>query len=134
MKSLRPSRALAKPADRASDFSGPVAMHRMHEPATERGVEVFAVYFDAGSRTRPHVHEMDQVLQGVEGTCVVAAETDKLLLRPGEMMLIPGGVWHWHGATPHGPACHLSIKRAGPTDWNPPAKNWATYMDGVADS
>jgi quercetin dioxygenase-like cupin family protein len=111
------------------DFSGVVRRQELHVPADRGGMEILAVFFDAGARTRPHIHEVDQTLHVLDGEGVLATETSLQVIRPGDLLFIPGGVWHWHGATPSTSMCHLSIKGPGDTDWDPPEKNWSEYME-----
>ena len=111
---------------------GGVLQQRGHTPDDDGQPEVVGVWFDAGSRTRPHTHEDDQVLHVVEGEGVVATETEKRRIRPGDIVVIPAGVWHWHGATTETSMCHVSVKPKGDTDWGSPFGDWDSYMDGVA--
>lgn len=92
-------------------------------------VELLAVFFEAGARTGPHIHKDDQTLYFVEGQGVVATEDEMIRADAGDVVTIPAGVWHWHGATPDAPAVHISIKRPGPTNWNVEEKNWATTYE-----
>jgi quercetin dioxygenase-like cupin family protein len=127
-KKLRATKDEAAPA-RPEDFDGVVHRQILHVPDDEHGVEVLAVFFEAGGRTRPHIHEVDQTLHVLEGEGVLATETTRQIIRPGDIVVVPRGVWHWHGGTPTSSMCHLSIKVLGDTNWNPPEKNWADYMD-----
>jgi quercetin dioxygenase-like cupin family protein len=111
------------------DFVGVVRRQDLSNPDDGCGVEVLAIFFDAGARTRPHVHEVDQVLHVLDGEGVLATESSLKRIRTGDVVVVPRGVWHWHGATPSTSMCHLSIKVLGDTDWNPPEKTWAQYMD-----
>jgi quercetin dioxygenase-like cupin family protein len=131
MRIVRVERAKAKPPARPDWFPGTVHQHKVHEPAGAEGIELISVWFDPGSRTRPHVHAVDQVLQVLEGEGVVATETEKRIIRAGDWVIVPAGVWHWHGATPQSAMCHVSIKQPGETDWDAPWKNWETYMEGA---
>lgn len=110
---------------------GEVHMQAINNPEAD-GVQVLSVWFDAGARTRPHIHVCDQILQVVEGEGVVATAEEKRIIRVGDVVIVPEGVWHWHGATPDAPMCHLSIKPPGPTDWDQPFEDWDTYMDGAS--
>jgi quercetin dioxygenase-like cupin family protein len=107
-------------------FAGEVYTQDIVGAADSQEIELLAVFFSAGARTRPHIHQRDQVLQVLEGQCVVATETEKHVLGPGEVITIPAGVWHWHGATRDAATCHLSIKATGPTNWEVEEKDWAS--------
>jgi quercetin dioxygenase-like cupin family protein len=116
-------------AMRRDYFDGEVHVQTLVGPDDSAQVELLAVYFSAAARTRPHVHSRDQVLQIVEGQGIVATESEKHVVRPGDVITIPAGVWHWHGATRDTAMCHISIKQPGPTDWAVEAKNWASGYD-----
>jgi len=110
-------------------FDGEVYTQDIVGPSESQEVELLAVFFSAGARTRPHIHEHDQVLQFIEGQGIVATETEKQTFTAGDVVTIPAGVWHWHGATRDTPTCHISIKAPGPTNWNVEEKNWASGYD-----
>ncbi len=46
------------------------------------------------------------------------------ILRVEDVVVVPAGVWHWHGARLGHFACHLSIRVPGPTDWSVPRRDW----------
>lgn len=135
MRSVAASRELAHPHPRPEWFSGPVHVQELNDAAEAPGLEILAVFFDAGARTIPHTHSTDQLLYFLEGEGVVGTEAERRLHRAGGMSVIPAGEWHWHGATPNAAMCHLSIRPGGPSVWAPevPMGDWETYMDGVLD-
>ena len=132
MRIVRIDRGAARPPQHAEWFPGTVHQQLLNDPDSEKGIELISVWFDAGSRTRPHVHPVDQVLKVVEGEGVVATESEKRIIRAGDWIVVPAGVWHWHGATPDSAMCHVSIKQPGETDWTSPWGNWESYMDGAS--
>lgn len=132
MQPIRPSRELATPHPKPEWFSGPVYVHTLTGAEAPSELEVFGVYFDAGSRTKPHTHSTDQLLYLLEGAGVVAGRTSRRRFRPGEMAVIPAGEWHWHGATLDGPMAHLSIRPGGPSA--PPPDVAMEDLDGVEDA
>jgi quercetin dioxygenase-like cupin family protein len=101
-------------------FIGCVRMQRFGEGVVPLGVDVVVVFFESGARTRPHVHPTDQVLHFISGSGFVtfAGEGDQEI-REGGVFIVPAGMLHMHGATNEGPACHLAVKPAGETDWEP---------------
>lgn len=131
MRIVRIDRDASQPPKNPDWFPGSVHHQLMNDPDTAVGVELIAVWFERGSRTRPHVHPVDQVLQVVEGEGVVAMETEKRVIKPGDWVVVPAGIWHWHGATPDSAMCHISIKQPGETDWTSPWGNWDEYMEGA---
>ncbi len=135
---LRASKALSKPANPA-DFTGAVRQHNITQGQTEQ--QILGVWFPAGSRTIPHHHESDQLLVCFEGEIAVAIGKERRLLAVGDLIVVPKGIWHWHGATPHGDAAHFSIKPHTETTWGgAPAheqaefdtySDWATWVAGL---
>ncbi|MGH2681516.1 MAG: cupin domain-containing protein [Actinomycetota bacterium] len=135
MKSIHPSRELARPHPKPEWFSGPVYVHALNDKDASTDLEILAVYFDAGARTKPHVHSTEQLLYFLDGEGIVADRTARRRYLAGGMALIPAGEWHWHGATPDRVTCHLSIRPGGPSTWPPdvPMEDWDSYMTGVED-
>lgn len=127
MDVFKPDRGKAVVPDRRDYFSGTVRVHTLRRPETPGAVELLGVFFDRGARTIPHIHEADQVLVFVEGEGIVATELERRVLRAGEVAVIPGGTWHWHGATKTSAMGHISIKATGPSNWTVDRKNWADY-------
>jgi quercetin dioxygenase-like cupin family protein len=136
MESIVASRGSATPHPRPEWFSGPVFVHTLNDGGGSTELEVLAVYFDAGSRTKPHTHSTDQLLVFLEGEGVVADRGVRRRYRAGGMVVVPAGEWHWHGATPETGTCHLSIRPCGPSAWPPEIEmgDWDTYMEGADDA
>lgn len=132
MRIVRIDRSEARPPANPEWFPGSVHQQGLNDPEDELGVELIAVWFEPGSRTRPHVHAADQVLQVVEGEGVVAIEAERRRIRAGDWVIVPAGAWHWHGATPETAMCHISIKQPAETDWTAPWRDFDTYMEGAA--
>ncbi|MCC6224572.1 MAG: cupin domain-containing protein [Thermoleophilia bacterium] len=132
MRIVRIDRSEARPPPNPEWFPGSVRQQRLNDPDDERGVELIAVWFEPGSRTRPHVHAADQVLQVVDGEGIVAIEAERRLIRAGDWVVVPAGAWHWHGATPGSAMCHVSIKQRAETDWTVPWRDFDTYTEGAA--
>lgn len=130
MRIERISEEAAEPVEgvRGSYFSGAVRIQALNGDPAPDGVELLAVFFAPGGRTRPHVHPVEQTLQVVSGDGVVAVEGRRWRIGSGDVVVIPSGLWHWHGATPDTAMCHVSIKQPGQTDWNQPEKDWGDYM------
>ncbi|MBI4790474.1 MAG: cupin domain-containing protein [Chloroflexi bacterium] len=113
--------------DTTSSFEGTVRKHMLVGAGQSQELELLAVYFSAGARTRPHIHEKDQVLHFIQGRGIVATDTEKKVCGAGDIVTVPGGVWHWHGATREDAMCHISIRQPGKTNWDVESKNWAEY-------
>ena len=133
MQSIDPSRGLATPHPEPEWFSGPVHVQALGDEHADPDLEILAVFFDAGARTKPHTHTTDQLLYFLEDHGVVATRTGGRRFGRGGMALIPAHEWHWHGAAPEGATAHLSIRPVGPSSWPPevPLEDWDRYMDRI---
>src|SRR3990172_4936594 len=127
MQVVRPQLGEARSPEKREHFSGQVQMHYLVQPEQPGSVELIGVYFSAGARTVPHIHPTDQALYILEGEGLVATEHERRTVRPGDIAVIPAGIWHWHGATQKTAMAHLSMGPAGPTDWRVDGKNWEDY-------
>ena len=117
---------LAKP-DNTGSFDGSVRKHMLVGTEQSQELELLAVNFSAGARTRPHIHDKDQVLHFIQGRGIVATESEKKICSAGDMVTVPGGTWHWHGATREQAMCHISMRQPGKTNWEVELKNWSEY-------
>ena len=95
MNVTRVDETLARPAARPEYFEGRVRMQELYQPTVD-GVEseMLAVFFDAGARTTPHTHESTQILHVVSGRCVFVDDHERRIAGPGEIVVVPPGVWH----------------------------------------
>ena len=71
------------------------------------------VSFDPGSRNKFHKHGCDQILIITEGTGKVVSDTETLTVSEGDVVLIPAGENHWHGAPDATAMAHITITVAG---------------------
>ena len=69
--------------------------------------------FDAGSRTKFHKHTFDQILIITEGTGTVANDNESLTVTEGDVVLIPAGENHMHGAPDATSMAHITIQVKG---------------------
>lgn len=111
-------------------FQGEARMQPFASPFPG-GPGVFAVHFQAGGRTRPHVHHSGQVLFITRGEGIVADRSGRHLVGPGQVVTVAPDEWHWHGGTPTAAMSHLTVQRTGPEDieWEVDEGDWAEgYM------
>jgi quercetin dioxygenase-like cupin family protein len=108
-------------------FQGQARFQRFTSPFGDEPA-VFVVHFDAGGRTRPHVHRSGQVLYVADGEGIVATEFDRRTVRPGDVVTVNPDEWHWHGGTPTWPMSHFTVQRmtAGDAVWDVDEKDWAS--------
>lgn len=126
---LRIDEAAAGPPPEPENFIGRVRMQNLAAAGGTGQVEYLAVFFDAGARTRPHIHPTDQVLFFLRGTGFVSFPGEpEQRIEEGGVVVVPGGLLHMHGAMDAGPVCHLAVRAPGPTDWRPPVPDeWRRY-------
>jgi 4-carboxymuconolactone decarboxylase len=80
------------------------------EPARVRGA---TVTFEPGARTAWHSHPLGQTLIVTAGVGLVQQWGGRVqVIRPGDIVWIPPGVKHWHGATAHSGMTHIAITEA----------------------
>ncbi|MCY1137216.1 cupin domain-containing protein [Actinoplanes sp. Pm04-4] len=85
-------------------------------PATD-GTTMANVTFSPGARTFWHSHEGGQVLQIVSGRGLICSDGgEPEEIRAGDVVWIPAGERHWHGAAADSPMTHLAIS-LGTTHW-----------------
>lgn len=108
-------------------FEG-TARFQYFESPFEPGPAVFAVHFDAGARTKPHIHHSGQVLYVTEGEGIVADREGRRTVRPGDVIIVGRDEWHWHGGTPNTAMTHFTVQMPGSDDieWDIDEGDWAT--------
>ncbi|HEX7184075.1 MAG TPA: cupin domain-containing protein [Thermoanaerobaculia bacterium] len=117
MRVLNPAEIESKPGS-PDYFTGAVALRRMAETAPPTNVKLFRVEFPAGARTHWHTHTGVQILVVAEGRCRFQHEEGPVQeAGTGEVIHIPAGEKHWHGATPDAPMVHLAVNIDAETDW-----------------
>jgi quercetin dioxygenase-like cupin family protein len=76
-------------------------------------LRVTAVTFENGARNKFHRHTTDQVLFVTAGRGVVVTADETFHVESGDVILVPAGERHWHGAVPGQSMTHLSILTPG---------------------
>src|SRR5579859_8065582 len=93
------------------------------------GVTINTVSISPGARTHWHSHDGGQVLVVTSGLGRVAdRDGDGDAIAAGDIVFIPPGVEHWHGATAESPMTHIAISLQG-HDWLEPVAD-ADYAAG----
>jgi quercetin dioxygenase-like cupin family protein len=78
-----------------------------HEPSRANGV---SVTFEPGARTAWHTHPLGQTLIVTAGSGRVARWGEPAQqIAPGDVVWIPPGQKHWHGASPTTGLTHIAI-------------------------
>ena len=108
MKVVKTSEVAKEPATSAL-FAGEVSRQAILRPEDSQTFNFGIVSFSAGSRNKYHTHSSDQILVVTEGTGIVATEQEERTISAGDVVLIPAGEKHWHGAPGDTPMAHIAI-------------------------
>lgn len=105
----------------ADYFTGAARIDPLFEASAPGRVVGASVTFEPGARTAWHTHPLGQTLIVTSG-CGRAQRWGGPVeeIRPGDVVWIPPGEKHWHGATPTTAMTHIAIqeKLEGKTvDW-----------------
>lgn len=94
----------------AETFSGVVRVVPLFEAAAPSRARGALVTFDPGARTAWHTHPLGQVLIVTAGVGRVQRWGDPVdEIRKGDVVLIPPGQKHWHGAATNSSMAHIAI-------------------------
>lgn len=101
-----------------SNFTGTI--QRLTE--TPPGLITY-IHFDAGARTKWHIHEKGQLVLVEEGVGLTQEKGGPIIeLHAGEVIWCPPGVAHWHGAAPDKGGTQYNVTRGA-----------ITWLDPVTD-
>ena len=108
-------------------FTGVVRVDPLFDAPDPARVVGASVTFEAGARTAWHTHPLGQTLIVTAGCGRVQREGGPVEeIRPGDVVWIPPGEKHWHGAAPTTAMTHIAIqeKLDGKTvDWIEPVSD-----------
>ena len=101
----RPSRRAPK-----EDFTGTVWQDPIVEAPAPARIRASRVSFEPGARTNWHTHPLGQTLYVISGVGRFQTKGGPVReIRPGDVVWIPPGEKHWHGATPTNTMVHVAI-------------------------
>ena len=109
MKVIRTAEVSKEPATGALFTGGPVTRQPLVTPEMTKYFNVSVVNFGKGARNKFHSHTSDQVLIVTAGTGIVATEEEELTVGEGDVIHIPAGEKHWHGATKDSEFSHIYV-------------------------
>ncbi|WP_352800824.1 cupin domain-containing protein [Mesorhizobium sp. M0340] len=111
----------------ADNFTGQAVISPLYPPTDMTRASTGLVNFAPGARTVWHSHPAGQMLIITGGQGWVQEEgKERRGINPGDVVWIPAGVKHWHGATAISPMAHiaLSYMRDGKNvDWFEPVSD-----------
>ncbi len=94
----------------AEYFTGTVRIDPLFEAKDSARAGGVSVTFEPGARTAWHSHPLGQTLIVTAGCGLVQRWGDPIKeIRPGDVISIPPGEKHWHGATATTAMTHIAI-------------------------
>jgi quercetin dioxygenase-like cupin family protein len=95
----------------AEYFTGTVRLDPLFQSGAPARANGNGVTFEPGARTAWHTHPLGQILIVTAG-CGLTQRWGGLVeeIRPGDVVLIPPGEKHWHGAAPTTAMTHIAIQ------------------------
>ena len=92
-------------------FTGTVRVDPLMQAPDPARVNGNCVTFEPGARTAWHTHPLGQTLYVISGIGRVQAKGGPVReIRPGDVVWIPPGEKHWHGASPTTAMTHIAIQ------------------------
>ncbi len=105
----------------AEYFTGTVRIDPLFEAPAPARTSGASVTFEPGARTAWHTHPLGQTLIVTAGSGWVQQWDGPIQeIRPGDVVWIPPGQKHWHGATATTAMTHIAIQEwldGKPVDW-----------------
>jgi len=92
-------------------FTGTVRIDPLLQPNASARAAAAYVTFEPGARTAWHTHPLGQTLVVTSGCGRVRQWGGSIEeIRPGDVVWIPPGEKHWHGASPTTAMTHMAIQ------------------------
>ncbi|TSD83123.1 cupin domain-containing protein [Mycobacterium sp. KBS0706] len=97
----------------AENFTGSVRVDSRFQGTAPARIGGGIVTFEPGARTAWHSHPLGQTLIVTAGVGLVQEWDGPVQdIRPGDIVWIPPGVKHWHGATSANGMSHIAVSEA----------------------
>jgi quercetin dioxygenase-like cupin family protein len=104
----RPTRRAPK-----ESFTGTVWQDPIITPQAPMRINSSRVAFEPGARTAWHTHPLGQTLYVIQGVGRVQARGGPIReIKAGDVVWIPPGEKHWHGAAPTTGMVHIAMQEA----------------------
>lgn len=119
----------SQPSSKGSDelFTSTVRIDPLFQPEAPARTLGASVTFEPGARTAWHAHPPGQILIVTAGCGRVQCWGGPVEeIRPGDVISIPPGEKHWHGASPTTAMTHIAIVEQSDT-------NSTEWMEHVSD-
>jgi quercetin dioxygenase-like cupin family protein len=97
----------------ATWFTGNVRIDPLNTAPEPARVSCASVTFEPGARTAWHTHPLGQTLYVISGVGRVQAKGGPIReIRAGDVVWIPPGEKHWHGASPTNSMTHVAMQES----------------------
>jgi quercetin dioxygenase-like cupin family protein len=97
-------------------FIGSVERQNFVSDADSGTIRIGQVTFKDGAVNKYHSHTFDQVLLVTDGEGIVQVEGQpEHRITAGDLIFVPAGERHWHGAAPGKTMSHLTVATPGTT-------------------
>ncbi len=94
-------------------FTGAVTRQPLLPGDMGQSFSMNSINFGRGVRNKFHTHSSDQVLLVTAGTGIVATDREQRTVTVGDLIFVPAGEKHWHGATKESAFSHISLTAHG---------------------
>lgn len=111
MKIIRPDPTQRESAVGELYFGADIDYQYLARPPGSDQLDICLVNFEPGGRNKLHTHIYEQMLLVTAGRGIVADKNGEHIVEPGDLIVIPAGEPHWHGATPDSAFSHVCIER-----------------------
>ena len=113
MKVITPNEVPAKALTTPLFTGGEVTAQLIVTEEMSNYLIISQVNFSKGARNKFHSHTVDQVLIVTAGKGIVATESEEIVVGMGDIIHIPAGEKHWHGATKDSEFSHIYVVAIG---------------------
>lgn len=110
---ITPNGSQASAAGPADNFTGAVRVDNRFQAEAPARIGGGVVTFEPMARTAWHTHPLGQTLLVTSGKGLVQEwDGPAREIQPGDVVWIPPGVKHWHGATPTNAMSHVAVSES----------------------
>ncbi len=109
MKVINIARVAREEPSESSLFTGPVTMQPVIGKDLSKNFFITQVNFGRGVRNKFHTHTTEQILIVTEGKGIIATDREEITVSSGDVIYIPAGEKHWHGAAKGSIFSHIYV-------------------------
>jgi quercetin dioxygenase-like cupin family protein len=88
---------------------GPVFRALLVDGKKPGGYSIATVKYAAGSKLKWHTHDSEQIILATAGIGILATRTEKHIVKPGMLVVIPDNEVHYHGAAEGNTFTHIAF-------------------------